>query len=92
MNTNEIVAFLDFEIARLQQVKAILASSSIGVIKRKPGRPARTATAPTVQPTAIRAKRHALSAAARKKIAAAQKKRWAKVRREAKQTMASVAK
>jgi hypothetical protein len=84
MNTNEIVAALDLEIARLQQARAVLGSST-EVIRRKPGRHAGRTTALTVQPNAISPKRRTLSAAARKKIATAQKKRWAKAKRDAQQ-------
>jgi hypothetical protein len=86
MNITEIVAQLDFEISRLEQAKAILAGVSPAVIKRKPGRAASaTTTAIAVAPAArrapIRVKRRPLSDDARAKIAAAQKKRWAKAKR-----------
>jgi len=68
MNVNEIVALLDLEIARLGQVKDILASSR------------RESASERGVPSATRVKRHTLSLAARKKIAAAQRKRWAKAR------------
>jgi hypothetical protein len=57
MDSAQIIAALDSEIARLQQVRAVLAGGS---------------TAP---------KRRTLSAVARAKIAAAQRKRWAKAKR-----------
>ena len=82
MDTQAIIAALDTEIARLQEVKALLASSNANVLtgdlKRGPGRPKKTAS--VVAPT----KRKAISPEARERIAAAQKARWAKVRKAAK--------
>ena len=76
MNTQEIITALDAEIARLQHARSIIASS--GGPKRR-GRPAKPA------PSAIAApQKRKLSPEARKKIAAAQKKRWAKQRAAAK--------
>jgi hypothetical protein len=66
MQINDIVAALDSEILRLQQVKALLSGSTTN---------GKTPSAP---------KKHHLSAEARAKIAAAQKKRWAKVKRASK--------
>lgn len=60
MQINEIVAALDSEILRLQQVKALLSGSTTN------------------------GKKHHLSAEARARIAAAQKKRWAKAKRASK--------
>ena len=68
MNTHEIVATLDAEIARLQQVRVLLAGSSAS--KRR-GRP--TASAIPFKPI----KKRTISAAGRKRIAEAQRKRWA---------------
>jgi hypothetical protein len=80
MQTNDIIAQLDADIARLQQAKALLNGATT---KRSPGRPAANATA-APQATAVAPKKHTLSPEARAKIAAAQKKRWAKVRKAAK--------
>jgi hypothetical protein len=77
MNTIAIVMEIDAEIARLQQARELLAAVK-ATGKRKPGRPA-AASLPT-NGKAVRV----LSAASRESIAAAQKKRWAKVRREKK--------
>jgi hypothetical protein len=72
VNTQEIITALDAEIARLQHARSLMASS--GEPKRR-GRPANAG------PSAISApKKRKLSPEARKKIAAAQKKRWAKQR------------
>jgi hypothetical protein len=78
MQTTQIIAELDAEIARLQQVKILLNGTTS---KRSPGRPAARATdaATTAAP-----KKRILTPEARAKIAAAQKKRWAKVRKAAK--------
>ena len=67
MNTNDILAALDAEIARLQQVRSALAGSPA---PKRRGRPPGSMTKPMP-------KRRTLSAAARKKIADAQRKRWA---------------
>jgi hypothetical protein len=74
MDTLAIVLELDAEISRLQQVKQLL-SAVEATEKRKPGRPSAASL-----PTKVKAAR-TLSAASRENIAAAQKKRWAKVRR-----------
>jgi hypothetical protein len=82
MDTQAITAALDKEIVRLQQARAILtAAASINgaaSIKRGPGRPKKAAS--VVAPT----KRKGISPEARERIAAAQKARWAKVRKAAK--------
>jgi hypothetical protein len=68
METSQILAEIDSEIERLEQVKALLTDNS----SPRSGRPTPSVTAPK--------KRH-MSAAARAKIAAAQKARWARVRK-----------
>jgi hypothetical protein len=82
MDTQGIIAALDNEIVRLQQARAILtAAASVNgaaSIKRGPGRPKKAAS--VVAPT----KRKGISPEARERIAAAQKARWAKVRKAAK--------
>ena len=60
MTVESILASIDSEIARLQQVRALLSSDS-----------SKSAAGPIRKP-------RKLSAAARKKIAEAQRKRWAK--------------
>lgn len=68
-STNELLSAIDTEIATLKQVRALLAGTGRPMGSRA-GRPQ---------------KRHyTLSAAARAKIAAAQKKRWAKQKAAAK--------
>ena len=70
VNTQEIITALDAEIARLQHARSFIAAS--GEPKRR-GRPAKSAPSTVPAP-----KKRKLSPEARKKIAAAQKKRWAK--------------
>lgn len=68
MNTNEIITALDAEIARLQQVRVLLASSSAA--KRRGRPPASNASLKPV-------KKRTMSPAGRKRIAEAQRLRWA---------------
>jgi hypothetical protein len=77
MELSKIVAEIDAEIARLQQVKSILTG------KKVPGRRGRkpkgfAAAAPAAKP---RRKRH-LSAEGRKRIQEAMKRRWAEHRKQ----------
>jgi hypothetical protein len=73
LNTKEILEHINDEISRLTQVKALLLGSSNGH--------SRSAGSVNGAPK-VKGKR-VLSAEARKKIAAAQRKRWAKVRKAA---------
>jgi hypothetical protein len=77
MNTQEIITQIDSEIARLEQVKSIL-SGTTATTKAKRG------PKPKNAPIPITAKKRFLSPEARARIAAAQKTRWAKVRKAAK--------
>lgn len=80
MNNNDILAAIDAEISKLQQVRSLLAASSNPeaiLAKRGRGRPKKTATEP-------KAVKRVLSPEARKKIADAQKKRWAAAKKSAK--------
>jgi hypothetical protein len=85
MNTNELIDALDTEIARLEQVKAILDGNRQGngrtVAKR--GRPVKAVSFDHgANVTKVKAgKRRTISAEGRVRIAAAQKARWAKTRR-----------
>jgi hypothetical protein len=76
MSANDILSLIDAEIAALQQARAALA----GAAKKGPGRP-KSAAAPAVK---LKKKKRTLSAEARAKIAEAQRKRWAAVRKAAK--------
>ncbi|MGA3033952.1 MAG: hypothetical protein ABSD70_11750 [Terracidiphilus sp.] len=77
MAIENILAQIDSEIARLQQARTLLAN--IGVTATKAGRGAKK---PAVK--AKPAKRRRISAEGRKRIAEAQRKRWAAVRAKAK--------
>lgn len=78
MTIASIVEELDVEIARLQQVRALLSdrrhpgSASIATARRPDGR------------KGVARKKRTLSPEARKKIAEAQRKRWASQKRAAK--------
>jgi hypothetical protein len=73
VNTQELLEAIDLEIARLQNARNILAGS--GETKRR-GRPVGTGKKS--------AKKRTLSAAARQKIAEAQRKRWAAQKKRSK--------
>lgn len=75
MGINEIVAALDDEISRLQQVRSLLAGTK--------GNVAHAATSFAFGANHPRKRRH-MSAEARARIAAAQKRRWAKQKKTAK--------
>jgi hypothetical protein len=76
MNTQDIIDQIEIEISRLQQAKSLLQGSESKSGKRSPGRPKNNvAKIPAVTP-----KKRKLSAAGRKKISDAMKKRWAKRR------------
>jgi hypothetical protein len=72
VNTQEVLAALDTEIARLQRARNLLANASV---PKRQGRPPASAnrTAP---------KKRMLSAAARARIAEAQRQRWAKQKKQ----------
>ena len=78
MAIENILAQIDSEIARLQQARNLLAT--IGTAAPKAGRSAKKASA-----KAKPRKKRVLSAEARKRIADAQRKRWAAVRAKARQ-------
>jgi hypothetical protein len=73
METSTILVAIDAEIRRLQHARTILSGGIVG--KRGPGRPKGSSPAP---------KRRQLSPAARAKIAAAQRARWAKAKKASK--------
>ena len=75
MNTNEILEHINAEISRLQQVKALLQGSTNGFSKSASASSSNGSAAPKVKGKRV------LSVEARKKIAAAQRKRWAKARK-----------
>jgi hypothetical protein len=75
MDTNNIVLEIDAEISRLQQARALLAGTNAGKPK---ARASASASLRSNKPV------RTLSDAARAKISAAQKARWAKSKRAAK--------
>ena len=79
MDTATIIGHLDAEISKLQQAKALLAGTDG---RKGPGRP--KASGAISKPVAIKPTKRVMSAAGKKKIALAQKARWAKVRKAAK--------
>ena len=89
--TKSILFEIDAEIALLRQAKALLSSAGTTAIKRKPGRPSKTAA--IVVPVAQKAKkRKKMSAEGRERVRQAQIKRWAAVRQSAKVTAAPLSK
>ena len=89
--TKSILFEIDAQIALLRQAKALLSSAGTTAIKRKPGRPSKTAT--IVGPVAQKAKkRKKMSAEGRERVRQAQIKRWAAVRQAAKTTAALLSK
>jgi hypothetical protein len=89
--TKSILFEIDAQIAILRQAKAILSSAGMTAIKRKPGRPSKTAT--IVAPVAQKPKkRKKMSAEGRERVRQAQIKRWAAVRQSAKPTAAPLSK
>ena len=73
MNISKILAALDTEIAKLQEVRKLLVG---GEAKPGPGRPKKAIS--------VKKTTRKLSAEGRARIAAAQKARWAKARKSAK--------
>jgi hypothetical protein len=68
MTTSEILTAIDAEIARLQSARSLLVGTTSGKRRGRP-RTSESAAAP---------KRRTMSAEGRKRIAEAQRKRWAK--------------
>jgi hypothetical protein len=73
VNSEQIVATLDNEISRLQHARTLIAQSASG---KAPGRS-------HVRASATKPKTRTLSAAARERIAAAQRKRWVAQKKQA---------
>jgi len=89
--TKSILFEIDAEIARLMQAKALLSSAGTTAIKRKSGRPSKTAA--IVVPVAQKPKkRKKMSAEGRERVRQAQIKRWAAIRLAAKTTAAPLSK
>jgi hypothetical protein len=79
MNTTSILAQIDEQIAKLQQAKALL---TITEVKTKAGRPRGSKAALTVTPEPRKTRRR-LSPEGKARIAAAQKARWASLKKAA---------
>ena len=82
MDANSIIAALDTEIERLNQARALLSksdNSTASVIQARASKPGRAA-------------KRVLSPEARKRIADAQRKRWAKVKKSKKAAAAAAPK
>jgi hypothetical protein len=88
LNTEEILAQIDEEISKLQQAKALLLGNA--VVKRSVGRPKKSAIASRI--LSVQPAKGVLSAEGKARIAAAQRKRWAKSRKAAVKTVAKAAK
>ena len=94
MSIVNILSEIDAELSRLRQARALLSETdSGGAVKRRPGRPIGSRAANRI-PAAVAPGanvRTKMSAAGRARIAAAMKKRWAKIR-QAKQAAAATPK
>ena len=86
MQTSELVAAIDEEIARLEHARALLSGSGTGSAHR--WRPSEAFSGLGASGARLR-KRRTISAAGRARIAAAQKARWAEVKRAAKRAAAA---
>jgi hypothetical protein len=84
MNTATIIEHLDAEISRLQQVRALLTDEDV---RKGPGRP--KASHAISKPVAVKLTKRVMSAEGKRKIALAQKTRWAKVRKAAKKAVST---
>jgi hypothetical protein len=78
MDIATIIEHLDAEISRLQQAKAVLSGTDV---RKSPGRP--KAIDVISKPVADKLTKRVMSAEGKKRIALAQKARWAKVRKAA---------
>lgn len=81
MEVSRIIAEIDLQISKLEQAKALLLGTGTATTGR--GRPRKTAAPapPAAAKGGVKKKRN-LSADARKRIAEAQKRRWAERRKE----------
>jgi len=86
MEVSRILIEIDAEISKLQQARALLTGTSASAgtpAKRGPGRPKGTVTAAApAKKAAKKAGKRNLSPDARKRIADAQKRRWAERRKQ----------
>ena len=87
MEVNRILAEIDAQIAKLQQARVLLSgvgasTSNAAPAKKAVGRPRKTVETPAKPAVGSRKKRN-LSPEARKRIADAQKRRWADQKKSA---------
>jgi hypothetical protein len=82
MNTRAIIEQIDAEIYKLQQARVILNGATSTPTKRAPGRP--KASDEVSKPVVSAPTKRVMSAEGKAKIAEAQKRRWAKSKRETK--------
>lgn len=80
----DILSAIDSEIARLQQVRALLANAGDGTVAAVTRRGRKPGKAPAKAPTKAAKKKRNLSPEGRARIAAAVKARWAKQKKAAK--------
>jgi hypothetical protein len=81
MQINKILAELDSEIIRLQEAKSILTGTAY---KHQAGSSKTPTKVKTLRAAAPAMKKHKISPEGRARIAAAQKKRWAKAKKASK--------
>jgi hypothetical protein len=84
METNMILAAIDEEILKLQQARALLVTSEKSEpVIRRPGRP-KGSINKMAESTVTKTLKRTMSSEGKARIAAAQKKRWAEVKRASK--------
>ena len=85
MNTEEIIKAIDAQIAKLQQVRELIAGSATPVVAvaARRGRPKGSTNKPAAAPVPVKASKRVMSAEGKARIAAAQKLRWAKQKNSA---------
>lgn len=84
MTIDSILSQIDAEIARLTQVRALLSGSGTSATKTANKTAIKAASKAASAPTKVGRKKRVLSADARKRIAEAQRKRWAAQKAKAK--------
>jgi hypothetical protein len=85
LEVTRILAEIDAQIAKLQQARALLAGSATvsSAVKKAVGRPRKSVALPVAAKQPGTGNKRNLSPEARKRIADAQKKRWADRRKAA---------
>lgn len=81
MQTSELISAINEEIARLEQVKALLTTNGTNSAKRGPKPTKAAAFAFGANGSTAPKKPRKMSAAGRARIAAAQRARWAKLKK-----------